>query len=225
MDSSLTRGAVSAAAGRDWRLMLGELQTAVPVDDLAAGLETARALLEAAGMPGERRLRLDLRPGVLLLVVSAPDAWQVGSAEVELAQRLSASFAALGLPARPDLVEPRSMQSLELGIDTMDRSLIRPFWKAVLGYVDEPGDDLPNGLVDPLGQGPAVWFQQLDEPRPQRNRIHFDVTVPHDQAAARIAAALAAGGTLLNDSEAPAFWVLADADGNEACVCTWQGRD
>ena len=225
MDSLLTRGAVSAAAGRDWRLMLGELRTVVPVDDLAAGLETARALLDAAGMPGERRLRLDLRPGVLLLVVSPPDAQRAGSAEVELAQRLSAEFAALGLSARPDLVEPRSMQTLELGIDTMDRSPIRPFWKAVLGYVDEPGDESLNGLVDPLGQGPALWFQHMDEPRPQRNRIHFDVTVPHDQAAARIAAALAAGGTLLNDSEAPAFWVLADADGNEACVCTWQGRD
>jgi len=21
------------------------------------------------------------------------------------------------------------------------------------------------------------------------------------------------------------FWVLADAEGNEACVCTWTGRD
>ena len=26
-------------------------------------------------------------------------------------------------------------------------------------------------------------------------------------------------------SEAPAFWVLADPEGNEACICTWQGRD
>jgi hypothetical protein len=40
-----------------------------------------------------------------------------------------------------------------------------------------------------------------------------------------ISAALAAGGTLLSDSAAPAFWVLADPEGNEACVCTWQGRD
>lgn len=225
MNEMLTRGAVSAAAGPSWRLMLYELHTAVPVADLAAGLEAARALLEAAGMPGERRLRLDLRSTVLVLAVSAPDDWKVGAAELELAQRLTASFAALGLVARPDLVEPRSLQSLELGIDTMDRELIRPFWKAVLGYVDGPGEDPPNGLVDPLGQGPAVWFQQLDEPRPQRNRIHFDVTVPHDQAPARIESALAAGGRLLSDSKAPAFWVLADADGNEACVCTWEGRD
>lgn len=29
---------------------------------------------------------------------------------------------------------------------------------------------------------------------------------------------------MVNDGHAPAFWVLADPEGNEACVCTWQGR-
>ena len=64
----------------------------------------------------------------------------------------------------------------------------------------------------------------MDEPRPQRNRIHLDITVAHDAAEARVAAALAAGGTLVSDARARAFWVLADAEGNEACVCTWQDR-
>lgn len=69
-----------------------------------------------------------------------------------------------------------------------------------------------------------MWFQQMDAPRPQRNRIRLDVTVPHDAAQQRVAAALAAGGRLVRDTAAPAFWVLADAEGNEVCVCTWQGR-
>lgn len=51
------------------------------------------------------------------------------------------------------------------------------------------------------------------------------MTVAHDVAERRIAAALASGGRLVLDANAPAFTVLADADGNEACVCTWQGRD
>jgi 4a-hydroxytetrahydrobiopterin dehydratase len=120
----------------------------------------------------------------------------------------------------------RAVQVIEIGIDALDAAAIRPFWRAVLGYVDEPGWSGPwDGLVDPLGQGPAVWFQRMDGPRPQRNRIHFDVSVPHDEAESRIGAALAAGGTLINDARAPAFWVLADAEGNEACVTTWQGRD
>jgi 4a-hydroxytetrahydrobiopterin dehydratase len=103
---------------------------------------------------------------------------------------------------------------------------VRPFWKAVLGYTDEPGRSGPEDpLVDPAGQGPAVWFQQMDAPRPQRNRIHLDVSVPHDEARRRIQATLTAGGALVYDAEAPAFWVLADPEGNEACVTTWQGRD
>jgi 4a-hydroxytetrahydrobiopterin dehydratase len=103
----------------------------------------------------------------------------------------------------------------------LDIAAVRPFWKAVLGYAEHGG----NVLADPLGAGPALWFQQMDSPRPQRNRIHLDVSVPFRQASPRIEAALAAGGTLINDKQAPAFWVLADPEGNEACISTWQGRD
>ena len=110
---------------------------------------------------------------------------------------------------------------MEIAIDAMDIAAIRPFWRAVMGYVD--AED--GSLYDPLGQGLAVWFQQMDEPRTQRNRIHFDVSVPHDEAAARIEATLAAGGVLVSDAESPAFWILADVEGNEVCICSWQGRD
>jgi 4a-hydroxytetrahydrobiopterin dehydratase len=65
----------------------------------------------------------------------------------------------------------------------------------------------------------------MDAPRLQRNRIHMDIFVPHDQADARIAAAIAAGGHLVTDPYAPAWWVLADAEVNEACVAPWMGRD
>ena len=131
------------------------------------------------------------------------------------------------------------LQGLEIAIDAMDIGKVRPFWQAVTGYVGEVGpSDLTAGLIDPLGRGPAIWFQQMDEPRGRiggqersdpgnviRNRIHLDVDVPHDEGEARVRAAIAAGGTLLSDARAPAFWVLADPEGNEACVCTWQGRD
>ena len=80
-------------------------------------------------------------------------------------------------------------------------------------------------LVDPRGRGPSFWFQQMDAARPQRNRVHLDVWVPHDQAEARIAAAVAAGGRLVSDAQAPSWWVLADPEGNEACVATWLNRD
>jgi 4a-hydroxytetrahydrobiopterin dehydratase len=52
-----------------------------------------------------------------------------------------------------------------------------------------------------------------------------DLAVAHDEAQARVRAALDAGGRLMDDSFARSFWVLADAEGNEVCVCTWTDRD
>ena len=95
----------------------------------------------------------------------------------------------------------------------------------MLAYVDEPDQDPQGAIGDPAGQLPAVWFQQMDAPRPQRNRVHVDITVAHDEAEPRVAAALAAGGRLVSDTFAPSFWVLADAEGNEVCVSTWTDRD
>ena len=119
-----------------------------------------------------------------------------------------------------------SVQSLAIAIDAMDIPAVRPFWKAVLGYDDVTA---PADLVDPADGGPSLWFQQMDEPRTQRNRIHLDLTVPHDDAVARVEAALAAGGRLVSDDRARAFWILADSEGNEVCVCTmaqalWRAR-
>ncbi len=103
--------------------------------------------------------------------------------------------------------EPRSVQLLEIAIDAMDIASIRPFWRAVLGYLPEPGSGGPqDAIVDPDAQLPAIWFQQMTEGRPQRNRIHLDISVPHDEAHRRVAATLGAGGVLVSDSAAPAFW-------------------
>jgi 4a-hydroxytetrahydrobiopterin dehydratase len=33
------------------------------------------------------------------------------------------------------------------------------------------------------------------------------------------------GGHLVSDEHAPAWWTLADAEGNEVDVATWMGRD
>ena len=93
----------------------------------------------------------------------------------------------------------------------------------MLGYVDR--DDDGEDLLDPRGRGPLIWFQQMDEPRTQRNRIHVDIWVPHDEAEARVQATLAAGGRLVTDRYAPSWWTLADSEGNEADVCTWQVQE
>jgi 4a-hydroxytetrahydrobiopterin dehydratase len=152
----------------------------------------------------------------------------VTDVDVALARAITAALtgSAAALTGATSAQVGRPVQMLELAVDALDIPAVRPFWKAVLALVDQPGDPGPTGgLVDPAGQLPAVWFQQMDAPRPQRNRIHPDITVSHDEAIGRVRAALAAGGRLVSDEAARAFWVLADAEGNEVCVCTWQDRD
>jgi 4a-hydroxytetrahydrobiopterin dehydratase len=217
---SATRREVSdAVTGLGWRYVLGSLCATVAVSSLTEGAELA-ARLGASGAGG---LAIDLRPGVVLLRLRSPDGTRAGMAEVQVARRLADVVAASGRRLEPEVPGARRVQMVEIAIDALDIPRVRPFWRAVMGYTEEADD--PEGLVDPLGQGATIWFQQMDEPRPQRNRIHFDVSVPHDEAERRIEATLRAGGTLVFDGEAPAFWTLADPEGNEVCVCTWQGRD
>jgi len=101
---------------------------------------------------------------------------------------------------------------------------VMPFWRAVLGY--EPRGDTPDeDLVDPHGRGPAFWFERMAEPRRGAGAIHVAIWVAPEQAEARVAAALAAGGHLVRDQYAPAWWTLADAAGNEADIATTLARD
>ncbi|HEY3869122.1 MAG TPA: VOC family protein [Actinocrinis sp.] len=228
-DRALSRQEASDAAGDlGWRFLLGTLTTVVPVGSLAQAADAAARAVAACGEDADGHLRVDLRPGRVVLSLQTAERVAVTTRDAGLAHRISAEMERAGLRTDPEVGTgaPRCAQMLEIAIDAIDIPAVRPFWKAVLGYAPEPGDEGPSGaLVDPVAQGPAVWFQQMDRQRPQRNRIHFDVTVPHDEAPQRIEAALAAGGRMLSDAEAPAFWVLADPEGNEACICTWQGRD
>ena len=214
--------ASDAVTGLGWRLVLGELRTRVLTGSLPLAADVAG---RAAALPGTQgHLRMDVREDGVVFSLQTLAAGAVTAADVDLARRITAVAEEFRLTTRPGVDgEARSVQVLEIGIDALDIPKIRPFWKAVLGYVDEAGGG--NGLIDPLGQGTAVWFQQMDAPRPQRNRMHFDVSVPHDEAPGRIEATVAAGGRVISDVEAPAFWVLADPERNEACITTWQGRD
>jgi 4a-hydroxytetrahydrobiopterin dehydratase len=224
----LTRTEASdAVSGLGWRFILGWLRANVPAGSVTEAAALAVRAAEAAGPDAGDALWVDVRHDGVVLGLQDRQAAGVTGREVRLAGQITAALGEAGYVTEPGIGGPvRSVQMLEIAIDAMDIPAVRPFWKAVLGYVSEPGaDGSYGGLVDPVGQGPAIWFQQMDAARPQRNRIHFDISVPHDEAKHRIGAALAAGGRLLADDEAPAFWVLADAEGNEACVTTWQGRD
>lgn len=179
---------------------------------------TALALVNRIGAIAEEQQHhpeVDLRWGRVHVATSSHDVGGVTARDVALGTAVSALVEEMGLEP-----EHGRLTEVEIAIDAMDIPAVKPFWAAVLGW-DSNKDD----ITDPDRIGPNVWFQQMDEPRPQRNRIHLDVVVAHDEAAGRMERALAAGGRLVSDAEAPSFWVLADAEGNEACICTWQARD
>jgi 4a-hydroxytetrahydrobiopterin dehydratase len=198
----------------DWRFVLGSIHGTFRTGSFPAAATLVTVIADAAEQAGHHP-DLDIRyPGDVDVSLSTHDAGGLTTLDVELARTISALAADHLAPSAPT-----TTQCLEFAIDTMDADRIRPFWAAVLGYRERNGN-----LEDPRRLGPPMWFQEMTEPRPQRNRIHLDLSVPHDVAEERVAAALAAGGTLVSDAHARSWWVLADADGNEICVCTWQDR-
>jgi 4a-hydroxytetrahydrobiopterin dehydratase len=197
-----------------WRFVLGAIQAAFHAGSFPAAASLVSAVA-AAAEEAQHHPDIDVRyPDLVVVKLTTHAADGLTTLDVELAREISAIAGRAGATS-----EPVTLQAVEIAIDTMDADRIRPFWAAVLGYQDKGGY-----LVDPVRIGPPVWFQQMHEPRTDRDRFHIDVSVPHDVAEQRIADGLAAGGTLVTGRFARSWWVLADAAGNEACICTWQDR-
>jgi 4a-hydroxytetrahydrobiopterin dehydratase len=203
----------------DWRVVGEGACAYFRTESFAAGARLVNAISDLAGLE-DHQPDVDLRhEGVIVrLITVAPDYYGLSERDLDLARQISKIARKLGVPADTAIV-----QTILVTIDAVDIPKVKPFWRAVLGYQDR--DDSPEDLVDPRGRGVSIWFQKIDAPDPQVNRIHLDVWVPPDQAQARIAAAIAAGGRLVTDKYAPAWWTLADAEGNVADVATIMGRD
>src|SRR4051812_23347468 len=179
--------------------------------DLAAA---AAALADAAGFP----LLVDLRPG-LVIIDTGKDRWEdeVHGLDLHFTDLAgSLQTAARELGATPDPGPPRFVQ---LFLDAADVAAVRAFWVAALGYIPDRRAEASD-INDPRWLNPVLLFQEIDtsetERRRQRNRIHVELAVPSDLAQTRLAAAVAAGGRLLEESAAR--WRVADPEGNEVVI-------
>jgi len=212
----LTPQQVEAEGLDDWRILFQALHARFRTGDFATGLR----LVEGIGAAAEEMNHhpdLDLRYGQVHVRLFSHDVFGVTSRDLTLARRISELAAGLGVTA-----DPSAVQVLEIALDSADAATVMPFWRAVLGLQDSP---LHDELIDGGGILPTLWFQSTEPHDEPRQRFHLDIRVPPEEAFARVEAALAAGGALVSDDRAPAFWVLADAEGNKACVTTWKGRD
>ena len=203
----------------DWPVLSEGACTYFRTGSFAAGARLVQAISEFAGID-DHGPDIDLRPdGVTVrLITITDDYFGMSRRDVELAKQISAVARDQGLSA-----DPSAVQTILIVPGAPDTAAVTPFWRAVLGY--EPRGDSPDeDLVDPRTRGPAFWFEAMDEPRQGGGAIHIAVWVSYEQAEARVAAALAAGGHLVRD-HGPEWWTLADAAGNEADVATTMGRD
>lgn len=206
---------------QDWRVLGDGANAYFRTGSFAAGARLVQAISELPGVE-EHHPDIDVRhDGVTVRLITFTDDYGgMTRRDAELARQISAAARKLSLAA-----DPSSVQSLLVIPGATVRAEVMPFWRAVLGY--EPRRDSPaEDLVDPRGRTVPFWFEQMDEPRPGGGgAIHIAVWVPYEQAEARIAAALAAGGRMVRDKFAPSWWTLADAAGNEADIATTKGRD
>jgi 4a-hydroxytetrahydrobiopterin dehydratase len=209
-----------SAGVEEWRVLEDGACACFRIGSLAAGARLVQAISELPGVD-DHLPDVDVRrDGVTVRLITRTDDYcGMSRRDVELARQISAVARELGLAA-----DPSALQSLLVIPGAPMPAEVMPFWRAVLGY--EPRRDSPDeDLVDPRRRGPAFWFERMEQPRPDGGgAIHVAIWVPYEQATARIAAALAAGGRMVRDEFAPAWWTLADAAGNEADIATTQGR-
>lgn len=220
--------AIAEAGLTDWRQLAQGLHARYLVDDFGSAARFVAAVGEAGEVLGHHP-RVTIDDGFVDLKLVTQDAvyrddegtehsveW-VTQQDVDLARRITEIAADRGATA-----DPASVSDVELGLDTADSATIAPVWAALLtGGSEAQGRGTPSGdeIRDVTGRVPHLWFGDADEQEGPQQRFHLEVYVPPEAAEARIAAALAAGGSIVDDSDSPSLTVIADQDGNRGVLC------
>jgi 4a-hydroxytetrahydrobiopterin dehydratase len=218
---------IAAAGLTDWRKLAQGLHARYLVDDFSTAVRFVTEV-GAAGDALGHHPSASIGSGHVDLKLVSDDAiyrddegteivveW-VTRQDVDLARRITEIAADHGIDA-----DPASVSVLELGLDTAHSATIAPVWAALLtGNAAAQGHGSPSDEIrDATGRVPNLWFGDADEGATSSQRFHVEVYVPAEVAGQRIAAAVAAGGTVVDDSDAPGLTVIADQDGNTGVVC------
>ncbi len=204
------RAFLGAEGTDDWVVLHGGAAAVFRVGSLVEAARLAEQVAGVEGLEGEEvmftvaadRLTVRLTRGV----------WRLEARHVVLARAISQAARASGAVA-----DRGAVQEVSLAIAAKPDELDVGFWRAALGYA--PLDD--DNAIDPLGHGSTVWMQDLDAARQLRHAMHVDVSVAREHVDARLAAALAAGGRIVDESFEPGHWTLSDPAGNRVCICAW----
>ncbi|QFG68709.1 4a-hydroxytetrahydrobiopterin dehydratase [Ornithinimicrobium pratense] len=218
---------IAEASLNDWRKLAQGLHARYVVDDFSAGARFVAAAGEAGDALGHHP-RVSMGEGYVDLELVTIDAvyhdqdgtkhiieW-VTQQDVDLARRITEIAADHKVAA-----DPASVTEIELGLDTTRSATIAPVWAVLLtGRAEAQGHGSPSDEIrDITGRVPNLWFGDAEEYETSHQRFHVEIYVAPEVAAQRIAAAVAAGGTVVDDSNAPSHTVIADQDGNRGVVC------
>lgn len=192
-----------------WVHLPQKLRAIFSTTDFAGALELTDRIGAAAEVANHHpELLLSYRR--VAVTLTSHDVGDVTGRDVELARTIGDLAASSGATA-----DPAQVTELTLCLDTHNPVQVHRFLVALLG---SSADD--EELIDPLGSYPDIWFQQAEAHLPGHQRWHPDVWVDRATAEVRLEAVLQAGGTLVDDSHAPSYWVVQDPQGNRACICT-----
>lgn len=194
----------------DWVVLHGGPTAVFQTETLTEAATLAHAISQLPGLNGT--------PAHMSLVTKSltirltREVSKVESEHLAIARQISKIAKSLGA-----IADPRQVQEVQFAIAAKPDAVDLGFWRAVLGYqpmLDDAG-------IDPLGVSSTVWMQELDSDKALRHAMHLDVSVSQEQANTRVEAAVKAGGVVVDDSQAPSWWVLADRSGNKVCVVAW----
>ncbi|MFI6938679.1 VOC family protein [Streptomyces sp. NPDC050418] len=225
MQPVATPDVLAAIAGGlgDWRVLAQPLAARYRVEgeDPTVAASFVSAVAQVAVTAGRQVPEIRLTDGAvdLFLYTSDPAGERrITAQDLELARLVSGLAAKFRLRA-----VPAEVTQVELALDTVDFVTAGPFWAALL--TGDASHTVRDSVFDPANRVPALWFQGTGPHDTPRQRWHLDVWLAPEAVARRIAAAVAAGGTVVDTSGAPAYTVLADPDGNKVCVACATGRD
>jgi 4a-hydroxytetrahydrobiopterin dehydratase len=204
------RGFLGADGVEDWVVLHGGAAAVFRVPSLGAAAQLAEAVANVPGLDGSGAL-LTIADGRLSVRLTR-GVFRLEERHIELARAVSAVAREHGAVA-----DRTGVQEVQLAIAAKPDAVDVGFWRAVLGYATLADDN----ACDPLGHGSTVWMQELNADKPLRHAMHVDVSVAREHVDVRVAAALAAGGRIVDDADAPAGWILADRAGDRVCIVAW----
>ena len=203
------RAFLAAEGVEDWVVLHGGPVAAFRVGSLADAAGLAVAVSQVDGLD-RGTVALTATPRWLTVRLTR-EVWGIEERHIELARAVSAVAREHGAAA-----DRSAVQEVQVAVAAKPEAIDLGFWRAVLGY-DAKADD--NG-IDPLAHSSTVWMQDLDPEKSLRHAMHIDVSLAREQAEARLAAAVAAGGRVVVD-RGPVWWVLSDRSGNKVCIAAW----